>query len=148
MKWCLVYIAYIMPSRVCPALVVLSIQCTLCVLYILFVLCMLCVLCIICLLCIQCVLFILGWVILYKVGQWISSCHFYYAKFNSEQLLFYWCIWKKLIYLRKFGPEDFVYPYIKSNFKFWILKVVIYPEMHIEILRLMVKELALSDLPL
>ena len=88
----------------------------------------------------------LGWVILYKVGQWISSCHFYYAKFNSEQLLFYWCIWKKLIYLRKFGPEDFVYPYIKSNFKFWILRVVIYPEMHIKILRSMVKELAQSNL--
>ena len=62
-------------------------------------------------------IYILGWVILLEVGQWISSCHFYYQTLNSEQLLFYWCIWKKLIYLHKFGLEDFVYPYIKSNFE-------------------------------
>ena len=54
---------------------------------------------------------------------------------------------KEYFYLCKNAIEDLAYPIETQILKFWIFGVVIYPEMHIEILKPWVKELAQSDLP-
>ena len=55
-------------------------------------------------------------------------------------------LWRKYYHLCKNAIEDLAYPIETQTLKFWILGVVIYPEMQNKILRPMVKKLAQLDL--
>ena len=59
--------------------------------------------------------------------------------FNLKTKNDFW-LWRNAI-------ENWVYPIVTKIRKYWFLWVVIYPELHIEILKPMEKELAQSDIP-